>query len=81
MKWPDSKVLLVVLFHDLLKPSSVLCKVLQENDICVVQAIEAVGKAKKSLDNQNSGFGRPSKCQKGYLTDQAGSGCVSPTRS
>lgn len=36
-KWQDSKILLgCALFHDLLRPCSVLCKVLQEEEICVV---------------------------------------------
>ena len=51
MKWQDSKVLLgCAFFYDLLKPSAILCKVLQEDELCVVRAIEAVTKTKKSLD-------------------------------
>ena len=51
LKWQDSKILLgCALFHDLLRPCSVLCKVLQEEEICVVRAIEAVMKTKKSLE-------------------------------
>ena len=50
-KWQDSKILLgCALFHDLLRPCSMLCKVLQEKEICVVRAIEAVMKIKKSLE-------------------------------
>ena len=37
-------------FCDLLKPSSILCKILQEDDVCVVRAIEAVVKTSKSGD-------------------------------
>ena len=51
LEWQDSKILLgCALFHDLLRPCSVLCKVLQEEEICVVQVIEAVMKTKKSLE-------------------------------
>ena len=49
LKWQDSKILLgCALFHDLLKPYSILCKVLQD-EICGVRAIEAVMKTKKTL--------------------------------
>ena len=37
-------------FCDLLKPCSTLCKILQEDDTCVVRAIEAVIKTSKSED-------------------------------
>ena len=51
LKWRDSKVLLGCAFcNDLLKSTSILCKVLQEDDVCVVQAIESIFKVKKSLD-------------------------------
>lgn len=33
-----------------LKPSSTLCKILQEDDVCVVRAIEAVIKTSNSGD-------------------------------
>jgi len=40
LKWRDSKMLLgCALFHDLLKPSAILCKNLQDEEICVVSAI------------------------------------------
>lgn len=51
LKWRDSKVLLGCAFcNDLLKSTSILCKVLQEDDVCVVQAFESIFKVKKSLD-------------------------------
>lgn len=37
-------------FHDLLKPASILCKELQADEVCIVQAIEAVLKTAKNLD-------------------------------
>ena len=50
-KWQDSKVLLAcAFFHDLLKSLATLCKVLQEHELCVVWATEAVFKTKKALD-------------------------------
>ena len=51
-KWCDSKMLLgCALFHDVLKPCAILCKVLQEDEVCVVGAIESLLKAKRNLDN------------------------------
>ena len=48
LKWQDSKILLgCALFHDLLWPCSILCKVLQEEEICVVCCHES---KKKSLE-------------------------------
>ena len=50
-KWQNSKVLLgCAFFHDLLKPSAILSKILQEDELCVVRAIESVLKTKKSMD-------------------------------
>lgn len=55
LKWRNAKVLLgCAFFHDLLKPSAILCKVLQEDELCVVRAIEAVMKTKKSLDTMKA---------------------------
>lgn len=49
--WQDTRVLLgCAFFHNLLKPASTLCKVLQEAELCVVQAIESVTKTKKALN-------------------------------
>ena len=51
LKWRDAKMLLgSAYFCDLLKASSVLCKVLQE-DVCVVRAIEALMKMSRQSDN------------------------------
>ena len=51
-KWRDSKMLLgCALFHDVLKPCAILCKVLQEDEVCVVGAIESLLKTKRKLDN------------------------------
>ena len=49
LKWRNAKMLIgSALFCDILKPSSILCKILQEVDVCVVRAIEAVLKASQS---------------------------------
>ncbi len=37
-------------FHDLLKPSAFLCKILQEDYVCVVRSIEAILKTSKAVD-------------------------------
>ena len=51
LKWRKSKVLLgCALFHDVLKPLGILSKVLQEDELCIVRAIEAMIKTKKKLD-------------------------------
>ena len=48
-KWRNSKYLLgSALFHDILKPSATMCKVLQKDELCVVRAIESVVKTKRS---------------------------------
>ena len=50
-KWRDCKMLLgCALFHDLLKPAAVLCKVLQNDEICVLSAIKAVLKTSKNIE-------------------------------
>jgi len=38
------------IFIDLLRPALILCKALQDAEICVYQAIESVMKMKKALD-------------------------------
>ena len=55
LKWRESKILLgCTLFHDLLKPSAILCKVLQDDALTVVDAIEAVLKTNKSIEKLQS---------------------------
>ena len=55
LKWQNSKILLgCAFFHDLLKPTAILCKVLQEDELCVVRAIESVLKTKKSMDKMKA---------------------------
>ena len=50
-RWEDGKVLLsCALFSDLLKPASILCKTLQEEELCSVCSIEPVMKTKKALE-------------------------------
>ena len=51
LKWRDSKFLIgSAFFHDLLKPIAIFSKVLQEDELCLVQAMECVLKVKQSLD-------------------------------
>ena len=51
LKWTSSKFLLgCAFFHGLLKPIAILCKVLQDGELCVVQAIESILKIKWSMD-------------------------------
>ena len=48
MRWRNSKVILgCAFFHDLLQPVAHLSKVLQQDELCVVGAIEVLMKTKK----------------------------------
>ena len=50
-QWGDTKALLgCAFFIDLLKQASILCKVLQDDEDCVYQAIESTMKTKKALN-------------------------------
>lgn len=37
--------------HDILKPASTLCKALQNDEICVITAVEAVTKVVKAIED------------------------------
>lgn len=51
LQWQNAKLLLgCAFFYDLLKPAAILCKVLQEDDVCVVEAIEAILKTSKAIE-------------------------------
>ena len=51
LKWQDAKFLLgCAFFHDLLRPLAILCKVLREDELCVVRAVESVFKVKRSME-------------------------------
>ena len=55
LKWHNSKVILAcAFFHDLLHPVASLSKVLQEDELCVVRAIEVIMKTKKALERVKS---------------------------
>ena len=42
-KWRCAKVVLgCAIFHDILKPAATLCKVLKNDELCIVSAIEAI---------------------------------------
>ena len=50
-RWQQGKFLIgCAFFADLLKPASILCKTLQEDELCIVRSIEALGKAKRGFD-------------------------------
>ena len=50
-KWRNAKILLgCAYFYDLLKPMSTLCKALQEDETCVVHALEGILKTSRSID-------------------------------
>ena len=50
-KWRDGKVLVgCAFFHDLLKPCSVLSKVLQDEELNIIDSIEAIMKTNKAIE-------------------------------
>lgn len=55
LSWQESKVLLAcAFFHDLLKPAAILCKILQENELCVMRVIEVIMKSKEAPEKLRS---------------------------
>ena len=49
-KWRDGKVLLgCAIFHDILKPTAILCKSLQADEISIVSTIEAILRTSTSM--------------------------------
>ena len=54
-KWKECKVLLgCALFHDILKPTAILCKSFQADEISVVSAIEAILRTSASMKKLKS---------------------------
>ena len=52
MRWREAKILVgCAFFSDLLKPASVLSKVLQKDDLCVLSAVETILKIKTKIEN------------------------------
>lgn len=50
-QWRDSKVLLgCAVFHDVLKPASLLCEILQGEELCVVGAIESILRTSAAME-------------------------------
>ena len=39
------------IFHDLLKPCAILSKVLQDDELCITEVIEAILKTNKNIEN------------------------------
>ena len=69
LRWQKSKFLLgCAFFHDLLRPVGILCKVLQEDELCIVRTVESFMKTKKALDE---GFRRPCNSQESPWTYSA----------
>lgn len=49
-KWKESKLLLgYAIFHDILKPTAILCKCFQADEISIVSTIEAILRTSASL--------------------------------
>ena len=49
-KWSDAKMLVgCAVFQDILAPAAILCKSLQDDELCIVSAIEAILKASKAV--------------------------------
>ena len=52
LKWRDCKMVLgSALFYDILNPAGALCKALQQDEICVVGAIECMLKTSKAMES------------------------------
>ena len=50
-KWKDSKMILAsAMFHDLLRPCAILSKALQDDELCVIDAIEALLNTSKAME-------------------------------
>ena len=63
LQWCNGKLLLgCALFLDILKPAAVLCKVLQDGELCIVAAIESIWKTQRHMDQleQTSALDLPS---------------------
>ena len=43
-------------FHNLLKPSAILSQFFQDDELCVTEAIEAILKANKNIENLKTNF-------------------------
>ena len=55
LKWHEMKIVIgCALFHDILKPAAVICKGLQDDEFCIVGAIEAVLKTTTCLQGVTS---------------------------
>lgn len=51
LQWCSAKMLFgCTLFHDLLKPAAIHCKVLQDDEVCIVGAIEAILKTSRAIE-------------------------------
>ena len=54
-KWRCAKVVLgCAIFHDILKPTAMLCKVLQNDELCIVSAIEALLRTTAAIEKLKS---------------------------
>ena len=50
LKWRETKIVIgCALFHDILQPAAVMCKALQDDEVCIVGAIEAVLKTAQAI--------------------------------
>ena len=50
-RWSDAKLLIgCSLFNDILTSAVFLCKALQEDELCIVSAVEAILKATKAIE-------------------------------
>ena len=68
-KWRDSKILLgCAVFHDILKPFAQLCKILQEDNACIVRAIEAIMKTAKAMSQLKSSSFEDLPCVKKVMS-------------
>ena len=80
LKWWETKLVIgCALFHDILKPAARMCKALQDDEVCIVGAIEAVLKTVQAIESvQTVAFEDLLTVKKILARVKKGSGCYIP---
>ena len=76
LKWRETKIVIgCALFHDILQPAAVMCKSLQDDEVCIVGAIVVVLKTAQAITNlQTVAFEDLNTVKKVLARVQKGSG-------
>jgi hypothetical protein len=55
LQWSNAKMIVgCALFHDVLSPVATLCKALQDDELCIVSAVEAILICTKAIEKVNT---------------------------